>query len=69
MHCEQCDAFNGFQPLPIITKSSILDVVAVLDPPLSKLVNLYANNLAGIQSRARINYYKSCVLSPPHVFE
>ena len=26
---------NGFQPLTIITKRSILDVAAVLDPPLS----------------------------------
>ena len=25
---------NGFQPLAIITKRSILDVAAVLDPPL-----------------------------------
>ena len=25
---------NGFQPLTIITKRSILDVVAALDPPL-----------------------------------
>ena len=25
---------NGFQPLTIITKRSILDVAAVLDPPL-----------------------------------
>ena len=25
---------NGFQPLTIITKSSTLDVTAVLDPPL-----------------------------------
>ena len=25
---------NGFKPLTIITKSSILDVAAVLDPPL-----------------------------------
>ena len=25
---------NGFQPLTIITKSSTLDVAAVLDPPL-----------------------------------
>ena len=25
---------NGFQPLPVIPKSSILDVAAVLDPPL-----------------------------------
>ena len=26
---------RGFQPLTIITKHSILDVAAVLDPPLS----------------------------------
>ena len=26
---------NGFQPLTIITKRSILDVAAALDPPLS----------------------------------
>ena len=26
---------NGFQPLTIITKRSILDVAAVLDPPVS----------------------------------
>ena len=25
---------NGFQPLSIITKSSILDAAAILDPPL-----------------------------------
>ena len=25
---------NGFQPLTIVTKRSILDVAAVLDPPL-----------------------------------
>ena len=29
---------NGFQPLTIITKRSILDVATVLDPPLAKLV-------------------------------
>ena len=28
---------NGFQPLTIITKSSILDVATVLEPPLEKL--------------------------------
>ena len=27
--------FNGFQPLTTITKSSILNVAAVLDPPLA----------------------------------
>ena len=29
---------NGFLPLTIITKRSILDVVAALDPPLSKIL-------------------------------
>ena len=28
---------NGFQPLTIITKRSILDVPAVLDPPLNTM--------------------------------
>ena len=31
---------NGFQPLTIITKRSILDVAAILDPPLCFPVNL-----------------------------
>ena len=31
---------NGFQPLTIITKRSILDVAAVLDPPLKTLILL-----------------------------
>ena len=26
---------NGFQPLPLITKCSILDAAAALDPPLN----------------------------------
>ena len=29
---------NGFQPLTIITKCSILDVTAALDPPVSDLI-------------------------------
>ena len=29
---------NGFQPLTIITKCSILDVAAVLDPPLVRTI-------------------------------
>ena len=32
---------NGFQLLTIITKSSILDVVAILDPPLLLYKNSY----------------------------
>ena len=35
---------NGFQPLTIITKRSILDVAAVLDPPLSTLEKVIAGN-------------------------
>ena len=31
---------NGFQPLTIITKHSILDVAAALDPPLGTLVQV-----------------------------
>ena len=27
---------SGFQPLTVITKCSVLDVVAALDPPLSE---------------------------------
>ena len=34
---------NGFQPLTIITKCSILDVAAVLDPPLVAFDNLLIN--------------------------
>ena len=30
---------NGWKPLTIITKSSILDVAAVLDPPLDTIRN------------------------------
>ena len=30
---------NGFQPLTIITKSSILDVAAVLDQPLNVMLD------------------------------
>ena len=29
---------NGFQPLTIITKHSILDVAGVLDPPLGTII-------------------------------
>ena len=32
---------NGFQPLTIITKRSFLDVATVLDPPLSKISNVF----------------------------
>ena len=32
---------NGWKPLTIITKRSILDVAAVLDPSLLRAINLY----------------------------
>ena len=31
---------NGFQPLTIITKPSILDVAAALDPPLTEIYEI-----------------------------
>ena len=31
---------NGFQPLTIVTKSSILDIAAVLDPPLQLILKV-----------------------------
>ena len=38
---------NGWKPLTIITKRSILDVVAALDPPLNKFVRkLYGQKVA-----------------------
>ena len=40
---------NGFQPLAIITKSPILDVVAVLDPPL-RLVMDYQTECDYVES-------------------
>ena len=52
---------NGFQPLTIITKRSILDVAAVLDPSL-EAVNFYHKAL-------HLGCY-TAVLDPPlHTFE
>ena len=41
---------NGFQPLTIITKRSILDVAAVLDPPLDLFYSVfsYAEQFIGV---------------------
>ena len=33
---------NGFQPLTIITKGSILDVAAALDPPLERSADVFS---------------------------
>ena len=34
---------NGWKPLSIITKRSILDVAAALDPPLQRITSLYSD--------------------------
>ena len=42
---------NGWKPLTIITNRSILDVAAVLDPPLKHLwQSLFFNKVAGLRS-------------------
>ena len=42
---------NGFQPLTIITKDSILDVAAALDPPLiTQVKNEWKNVSASMNS-------------------
>ena len=48
---------NGFQLLPIITKSSILDLAAVLDPPLISLFKFSYINL-GTNRINEINHQK-----------
>ena len=54
--------FNGWKPLTIITKRSILDVAAVLDPPLAyrKMVYLIVSLLL---EKKYIAFYKSLVIS------
>ena len=53
---------NGFQPLTIITKCSILDVAAALDPPLvsvGEVVNKMSNHTRKIKSHTpQINSIK-----------
>ena len=43
--------FNDIQPLTIVTKHSILDVVAALDPPLVAIPLLMANDLTNFTLR------------------
>ena len=45
---------NGFQPLTIITKHSILDVAAALDPPLKTEVYLEPSRTSTIRLFAKI---------------
>ena len=48
---------NGFQPLTIITKRSILDVAAALDPPLpSSLVHSMSLSDDVLGSESKSNY-------------
>ena len=51
--------FNGIQPLTIITKHSILDVVAVLDPPLVAIPLLMANDLTNFTLRKDFAFAKN----------
>ena len=59
---------NGFQPLTITTKRSILDVAAVLDPPLERAPILYLNPLQQyleiVSKLAATLTYKRSILSP-----
>ena len=50
---------NGFQPLTIITKRSILDVAAALDPPLT---TNYKNRLAEISFSYQVTIEQILVL-------
>ena len=50
---------NGFQPLTIITKHSILDVAAALDPQLGKDGNIRGANLVVVpKSGSRSTCYR-----------
>ena len=52
---------NGFQSLTIITKSSILDVAAVLDPPLSVMLlyeHKYFQKIQLMQSAENVKKWK-----------
>ena len=44
---------NGFQPLTIITKRSILDVPAVLDLPLTSLIGIIEMHVLSVLATAR----------------
>ena len=64
---------NCFQPLTIITKSTILDVAAVLDPPLVIVIPVFNVVLISDKDENAINTGKHFVLfyfrsSRPEVF-
>ena len=50
---------NGFQPLTIITKRSILDVAAALDPPLCIEMRVYRNGALGENGLTLMYYFPS----------
>ena len=53
---------NGFQPLTIITKHSILDVAAVLDPPLITIKVSMMNWVKQSEALARRCFFKKAFL-------
>ena len=61
---------NGFQPLTIITKRSILDVVAVLDPPLKMSPESWIFKLQ-ISFKVKITswFFKLCCNQPQSDFD
>ena len=50
---------NGWKPWTIITKSSILDVAAVLDPPLTRASNNWLNGepFSNLQRGSNVTFY------------
>ena len=48
---------KGWKPLTIITKRSILDVVAVLDPPLRNVITFVVDNSSSSHSDNRKNSF------------
>ena len=50
---------NGFQPLTIITKKSILNVAAVLDPPLFVHPSSDSTKIEILESTKLINVYNT----------
>ena len=61
---------NGFQPLTIITKCSILDVTTVLDPPLmdvGKKTPCQSNSL--LLPSSNISKLVACFILPLHLWK
>ena len=58
---------NGWKPLTIITKYSILDVAASLDPPLKRTVSAELRSVLSLSSLQLLSHslsiFSSCVSS------